>query len=49
MPKSLGGSDDSENLALACRRCNEHHYNFTKGIDQETQQEFFLFNPRHQQ
>jgi HNH endonuclease len=49
MPKSLGGSDDSENLALACRRCNERHYNFTKGIDRETQQEFFLFNPRHQQ
>ncbi|XZO04756.1 MAG: HNH endonuclease [Microcoleus sp.] len=25
MPKSLGGSDDIENLALACRRCNERH------------------------
>ncbi|MGH7998117.1 MAG: HNH endonuclease [Brasilonema sp.] len=23
MPKSLGGSDDADNLALACRRCNE--------------------------
>ncbi|MEZ2275765.1 MAG: HNH endonuclease [Microcoleus sp.] len=33
MPKSLGGSDDIENLALACRRCNERHYNFTNGID----------------
>ncbi|MEG4329688.1 HNH endonuclease signature motif containing protein [Microcoleus sp. herbarium5] len=49
MPKSIGGSDDSENLALACRRCNERHYNFTKGIDQETQQECLLFNPRQQQ
>ena len=22
-PRSLGGSDELENLALACRRCNE--------------------------
>jgi 5-methylcytosine-specific restriction endonuclease McrA len=22
-PQSLGGSDDTDNLALACRRCNE--------------------------
>ena len=22
-PKSLGGSDELENLALACRRCNQ--------------------------
>jgi hypothetical protein len=49
MPKSLGGSDESENLALACHRCNERHYNFTKGIDPETQQEVSLFNPRQQQ
>ena len=49
MPKSLGGSDDSENLALACRRCNERHYNFTNEIDRETQQEVSLFNPRQQQ
>ncbi|MEP6501254.1 HNH endonuclease [Microcoleus vaginatus] len=48
MPKSLGGSDESENLALACHRCNERHYNFTKGIDPETQQEVSLFNPRQQ-
>jgi 5-methylcytosine-specific restriction endonuclease McrA len=23
IPRSLGGSDDINNLALACRRCNE--------------------------
>lgn len=28
LPKSLGGSDESDNLALACRRCNERRYNF---------------------
>ncbi len=34
-PQSLGG-DDIENLALACRRCNEIRYNFTSGIDPTT-------------
>ena len=48
-PKSLGGSDDLNNLALACRRCNERRYNFTTGIDLETETEVALFNPRSQQ
>ena len=38
-PRSLGGSDDLNNLALACRRCNERRYNFTTGIDPETETE----------
>ena len=33
IPKSLGGSDELDNLALACRRCNERRYNFVAGID----------------
>jgi hypothetical protein len=37
------------NLCLACRRCNERHYNFTTGIDPQTQQETSLFNPRTSQ
>ncbi|WP_224411817.1 HNH endonuclease [Oscillatoria salina] len=45
-PKSFGGSDDLDNLALACRRCNERRYNFTTGIDPETETEVPLFNPR---
>lgn len=45
-PRSLGGTDELKNLCLACRRCNEHHYNFTTGIDPQTQQETSLFNPR---
>lgn len=48
-PQSLGGSDDLDNLALACRRCNERRYNFTTGIDPETETEVALFNPRQQQ
>ena len=47
-PQSLGGSNDPNNLALACRRCNERRYNFTTGIDLETDTEVTLFNPRQQ-
>lgn len=47
-PQSLGGTDNIENLALACRRCNERRYNFTTGIDPKMQQESSLFNPREQ-
>jgi len=47
-PQSLNGSDDFDNLALACRRCNERRYNFTTGIDLETKTEVPLFNPRQQ-
>lgn len=49
LPKSLGGSDDPDNLALACRRCNERRYNFTTGIDPQTQEANPLFNTRQQQ
>jgi 5-methylcytosine-specific restriction endonuclease McrA len=48
IPKSLGGSDALDNLALACRRCNERRYNFVAGIDPETQEIVPLFNPRQQ-
>jgi hypothetical protein len=48
MPQSLGGSDELENLALACQRCNGYRYNFTKGIDPQTEVEIYLFNPRQQ-
>ena len=48
MPKSLGGSDEWINLALACRRCNERRSNFLDGIDPKTQESTRLFNPRCQ-
>lgn len=48
IPKSLGGSDELDNLALACRRCNERRYNFVAGIDPETQEIVPIFNPRQQ-
>jgi hypothetical protein len=46
LPQSLGGNDEAENLALACTRCNGRRYNFTTGIDPETQTQQPLFNPR---
>jgi hypothetical protein len=49
LPQSLGGSDELGNLALCCRRCNERHYNFTSGIDPETEEEIPLINPCKQQ
>lgn len=45
-PKSLSGSDELNNLALACRRCNLRRYNFTRAIDPVTQVDQPLFNPR---
>lgn len=48
VPQSLNGSDELDNLALACRRCNERRYNFTTGFDLETQTTVSLFNPRQQ-
>lgn len=48
VPQSLGGSDHTDNLALACRRCNERRYNFVEALDPRTGQMASLFNPRKQ-
>jgi hypothetical protein len=47
-PRSLGGSNDLENLALACQRCNAYRYNFTQGFDSELKTFVSIFNPRQQ-
>lgn len=47
-PRSLGGSDNFENLALACSRCNQRRYNFITGRDQKTSSIATLYNPRKQ-
>lgn len=49
IPVSLGGSGDIDNLALACRRCNERRYNFVAGFDPETQEIVPVFHPRKQE
>ncbi len=48
LPQSLNGSDDPENLALACYRCNLRRSNTVEAIDPETGEKVPLFNPRRQ-
>jgi 5-methylcytosine-specific restriction endonuclease McrA len=46
VPKSHGGTDDLENLALACIDCNLHKGPNLTGVDPLTQRVTELFNPR---
>jgi hypothetical protein len=46
VPRSEGGSDDAENLALACRNCNERRSDRREANDPETGQTTSLFHPR---
>lgn len=46
VPKTHGGTDDLENLALACIDCNLHKGPNLTGIDPETSQVSVLFHPR---
>jgi len=46
VPRKHGGSDDSENLALACIDCNLHKGPNLTGIDPLSNAITALFNPR---
>jgi HNH endonuclease len=46
--KQHGGSDDSENLALACHRCNLRKGPNLAGVDPQTGFVVPLFHPRRQ-
>jgi hypothetical protein len=46
MPKSLGGLDEINNLALSCQGCNNRKYVATSAIDPVSGVETLLFNPR---
>ena len=48
IPKKHGGTDDLENLALACVDCNLHKGPNLTGIDPTSGQVAALFNPRQQ-
>lgn len=48
-PEALGGTDDEENLWLACRLCNGFKGIQTHGRDPITGRRVKLFNPRRQQ
>ncbi|WP_026072401.1 HNH endonuclease [Nodosilinea nodulosa] len=49
IPRSKGGSDDLENLALACQGCNNRKYVQTKAYDPVTGRMISLYNPRQHQ
>lgn len=48
IPTALGGTDDEENLWLACRLCNHYKGIQTYGYDPLTGRKIRLFNPRKQ-
>jgi hypothetical protein len=49
IPKKHGGSDDIDNLALACIDCNLRKGSNLTGIDPETSEVTVLFHPRRHQ
>ena len=48
IPRIHGGTDDLDNLALACIDCNLHKGTNLTGIDPETSEITQLFHPRRQ-
>ena len=42
----LGGSDEPDNLALACQGCNNFKYDLIHAVDPETRVSVPLFHPR---
>ena len=47
-PIADGGTDEEENLWLACRNCNGFKHAKTKAFDPITETEVLIFNPRIQ-
>ena len=48
IPLSQGGTDDAENLALACFHCNRHKAGRLTAVDPDSGETVLLFNPRQQ-
>ena len=46
VPLSKEGTDDLDNLALACQGCNSHKYVAISAIDPASGNEVSLYNPR---
>lgn len=49
IPISANGTTESDNLALACPRCNAAKWTHTFAFDSESGQPIPLFNPRSEQ
>lgn len=48
LPRAKGGSDEEENLWLACGVCNSFKHAKTHATDPQTRRKTRLFNPRKQ-
>ncbi len=48
VPCSRGGTDDLDNLGLACQRCNNHKFTATQAPDPLTGEMASFFHPREQ-
>lgn len=46
LPLAEGGTDEEENLWLACRDCNSYKSFKISGFDEKTNRKIKLFNPR---
>jgi HNH endonuclease len=45
-PRSAGGTDDLENLAMSCQGCNNRKYTALEAIDPVTGMQVGLYHPR---
>jgi hypothetical protein len=48
IPRAAGGTDDPDNLALACGGCNGHKCDSAKGTDPVTGRDVSLYHPRRE-
>ncbi len=48
VPKSQGGQNTLDNLALSCQSCNNHKYTKTTGVDPLTGETTPLYHPRQE-
>lgn len=48
VPRSQGGTDNADNLCLACELCNQYKWTQTDGFDSQSNQYVPIFNPRLQ-
>ena len=49
VPRAAGGTDEMDNLALACQGCNNRKYTSIEAIDPVTGEIVSLYNPRRNQ
>lgn len=48
LPEAKGGTDEQENLCLACEFCNQYKWTKTVWPDPITSERVNIFNPRNQ-